>query len=262
LLKRETTSKIEEIIADKTSGSSELLRRINIYFLKIFDQIPDKSATITSLQKYFRPFQNIQQYLKQLRMTVHSKRLSEKFFIEFRMKSEIVYDRIFANSLPYLKNKRSILTISNSKTVYEILRRLRTENCKLLTVSESRPKFEGRILAKKLNKEKISVELITEAMSAIYVRNCDCVIIGADAVLRNRSVVNKVGSFQLALLCNYFQKPFYVITEKSKFSLKNEFRQIEESTDEVWKDASKGVAIKNIYFEIIPASLISKIITD
>jgi translation initiation factor 2B subunit (eIF-2B alpha/beta/delta family) len=53
-----------------------------------------------------------------------------------------------------------------------------------------------------------------------------------------------------------------VITEKSKFSLKNEFRQIEESTDEVWKDASKGVAIKNIYFEIIPASLISKIITD
>ena len=82
------------------------------------------------------------------------------------MKSETIYDRIFANSLPYLKNKRSILTISNSKTVFEILRRLRTENCKLLTVSESRPKLEGRILAKKLNKEKISVELITEAMSA------------------------------------------------------------------------------------------------
>lgn len=99
-------------------------------------------------------------------------------------------------------------------------------------------------------------------MSASHVRKCDCVIIGADTVLRNRSVVNKVGSFQLALLCNYFQKPFYVITEKSKFSLKNEFKQIEESTDEIWKDAPKGVAIKNIYFEKIPASLISKIITD
>ncbi len=195
-------------------------------------------------------------------MIVHSKQLSEKFFTEFHMKSETIYDRIFANSLPYLKNKRSILTISNSKTVFEILRKLRTENCKLLTVSESRPKLEGRILAKKLNKEKISVALITEAMSASYVRKCDCVIIGADTVLRNRSVVNKVGSFQLALLCNYFQKPFYVITEKSKFSLKNEFKQIGESTEEIWKDAPKGVAIKNIYFEKIPASLISKIITD
>lgn len=128
-MKRETSSKIEEILANKTSGSSELLRRINIYFLKNFEQIPDKSATIASLQKHFRSFQNIQRYLKQLRMIVHSKQLSEKFFTEFRMKSETIYDRIFANSLPYLKNKRSILTISNSKTVFEILRELKTVNC-------------------------------------------------------------------------------------------------------------------------------------
>ncbi len=261
-MNKKTIPKLEDILADKTSGSSELLREINVYFLKNFDRIPNKLKLISSLQQHFRSFQNIQRYLKQLGMIVHSKQLSEKFFTEFRMKSETIYDRIFANSLPYLKNKRSILTISNSKTVFEILRKLRTENCKLLTVSESRPKLEGRILAKKLNKEKISVALITEAMSASYVRKCDCVIIGADTVLRNRSVVNKVGSFQLALLCNYFQKPFYVITEKSKFSLKNEFKQIGESTEEIWKDAPKGVAIKNIYFEKIPASLISKIITD
>lgn len=261
-MKRETTSKIEDILADKTSGSSELLRQINIYFLKNFDRIPDKLRLISSLQQHFHSFQNIQRYLEQLRLTLHNKQSPEKFFTEFRLKSESVYDKIFTNALPYLLNKKSILTISNSTTIFEILNRLRNHHNFLTFICESRPKLEGRILARKLNKEKISAELISEAMSAGYVKKCDCVIIGADAVLRNRSVINKVGSFQLALLCSHFLKPFYVITEKSKFSLKNEFKQSEESTDEIWKDAPKEVALKNFYFEKIPASLISEIITE
>lgn len=261
-MNKKAISNLDEILSDKTSGSSELLMMLNIYFLKNFVHISNLSGTIKFLQKHFRSFQNIQNYLKQLQPKIHSKQLSEKFFTEFKMRNETLYDRIFANSLPYLKNKRSILTISNSKTVFEILRRLGTENCKLLTVSESRPKFEGRKLAKKLGKEKISVEVISEAMCARNMEKCDCVLIGADSILKNGNVVNKIGSLQLAILSKYFKKPFFVLTEKSKFSLKNEFDQIEESRDEIWKNAPKGVTIKNIYFETIPASLISKIITD
>lgn len=255
-------TKLEEILADNTSGSSELLRQINNYFLKYFDELPDKSETIRTLQKHLTPFQNIQQYLKQLQRIIYDNTLTENFFTDFQKNSETIYDRIFSNSLPYLHDKRIILTLSNSKTIYEILKRLNTDRKFKTIICESRPKLEGRVLTKKLKKEKIRVEIITEAMSTSYVKKCDCVVIGADAVLRNKNVVNKVGSFQLAVLCNYFQKPFYVITEKSKFSKKNEFKQSEESTDEIWKVTPKGVVLKNFYFEKIPASLISKIITE
>lgn len=261
-MEKKVDYRLRKIFLDKTSGSTELLKQINIYFLKNYDKVPDKLATISSIRKHFRSFQNIQQYLKQLELRIQSRQLSEKFFDEFKCMSETTFDRIFANSLTYLENKRSILTISNSKTVFEILRRLRTENCKLVTVSESRPKFEGRILAKKLVKENYKVRLITESLAVCYLKKCDCVLIGADTVLKNKDVVNKVGSLQLAVLSKYFKKPFYVVTNKSKFSSKNVFTQRKESPDEIWKNQSDKITIDNFYFEVIPSRLITKIITD
>lgn len=281
-MKKKVEAELRRILADKTSGSVELLGRINIFFRNNFNEIQNKPQLISLLQRHFQTFQNIQSFLEQLKLRVGSKQLSENYFADFQMMGEISYDRIFTNALPYLQNKKSILTISNSKTVFEILKRLTTrsantpapprrgrgegarqaDDCKLITICESRPRLEGRILAKKLTKEKIKVELITEAMAGVHVKECDVVLIGADSVLRNRDVVNKTGSLQLAVLSKYYKKPFYVVVDKSKFSKKNSFTQKEESSEEIWKNHPKKIAVKNFYFEKIPRSLITKIISD
>ena len=52
-----------------------------------------------------------------------------------------------------------------------------------ITVSESRPKNEGKITAKRLSKIGIPVKYITEAMLAGEVSKCDAAIIGADKIL-------------------------------------------------------------------------------
>lgn len=275
-MKKKVEAELKRILADKTSGSVELLGRINIFFRNNFNEIQNKPQLISLLQRHFQTFQNIQSFLEQLKLRVGSKQLSENYFAHFQMMDEISYDRIFTNALPYLQNKKSILTISNSKTVFEILKRLtthsantpapprrgRADDCKLIIICESRPGLEGRILAKKLTEEKIKVELITEAMAGEYVKECDVVLIGADSVLRNRDVVNKTGSLLLAVLCKYYKKPFYVVVDKSKFSKKNSFTQKEESSEEIWKNHPKKIAVKNFYFEKIPSSLITKIISD
>jgi translation initiation factor 2B subunit (eIF-2B alpha/beta/delta family) len=71
-----------------------------------------------------------------------------------------------------------------------------------------------------------------------------------------------VGSLQLAVLSKHFKKPFYVVANKSKFSSKNVFTQRKESPDEIWKNQSDKITIDNFYFEVVPARLITKIITD
>ncbi|MEW6703136.1 MAG: hypothetical protein AB1298_10530 [Bacteroidota bacterium] len=261
-MKKKNEVELKRIFADKTSGSSELLEQINIFFRNNFDGIQNKPQLISLLQKKFQTFQNIQDFLEQLKLELNSGQLSEKFFRRFNKEKKTVYDKIFANAYPFLKNKKTILTISNSKTVFEIVKRLTTYNCKLITICESRPGLEGRILAKKLVREKIKVELITEAMIGSYIQKCDAVLIGADSVLRNRDVVNKTGSLQLAVLCKYYKKPFYVVVDKSKFSKKNSFTQNEESVEEIWKKFPKKITVKNFYFEKIPRSLITKIISD
>ena len=45
----------------------------------------------------------------------------------------------------------------------------------------------------------------------------DCVFVGAEVVLENGGIVNKLGTFTIALCAKQFNKPFYVFAESLKF---------------------------------------------
>jgi len=45
----------------------------------------------------------------------------------------------------------------------------------------------------------------------------DCVFVGCEAVVENGGIINKIGTFTIALCAKTFQKPFYVFTESLKF---------------------------------------------
>lgn len=259
---KKARSDYKRLITDKTSGSGDLLLKLNEFCKKYFHDIEQPLVFIEQAQKHFSPFQNIQEYLESLKTTIRSKKRLHKFFDEYRLNNKTAYEKIFINALPFLKNKKSILTISNSRTVFEIINKLSAVNTVKLTICESRPKLEGRILAKKFAKRKIKIELITEAMASAFASKCDCALIGADTILKDGSVVNKVGSLQLALLCKHYKKPFYVVAEKSKFRRNQKFIQKKELQDEIWKSPPEGITIKNFYFEKIPGTLITKIFYD
>ncbi len=253
---------LQKIISDKTSGSEELLEKINFFFSKNIDKLPNAFAVISHLKKHFRTFQNIQNYFRALKKMAASGRLSVDFFKRFEDSSNTAYNKIFINAFPYLKKRKTILTISNSKTVFEILKRLNvTGNMPFVIICESRPKFEGRILAKKLITEKMKVQLITEAQISDFVEKSDCVLIGADVLLKNGGVVNKIGSKTLAIVAKYFRKPFYVVAGRTKFCSQNSFAQKRELPEEIWKNRTKNIILQNYYFETVPKFLITKIIS-
>ena len=45
----------------------------------------------------------------------------------------------------------------------------------------------------------------------------DCVFVGADCVLENGGIVNRIGTFTIALCAKAYNKPFYVFCESLKF---------------------------------------------
>jgi translation initiation factor 2B subunit (eIF-2B alpha/beta/delta family) len=117
-------------------------------------------------------------------------------------------------------------------------------------------------MAEELAANGIKVELITDAMIGLYVHKVDAAIIGADMVLKNRNVVNKVGSKALALMCKENKKPLYVVTTRSKFSNKDNFKPKKEKPDEIWNMKIKNLSISNTYFEKVDKKLITKIFTN
>jgi translation initiation factor eIF-2B subunit alpha len=45
----------------------------------------------------------------------------------------------------------------------------------------------------------------------------DCVFVGSEAVLENGGIVNRIGTFTIALCAKAYNKPFYVFAESLKF---------------------------------------------
>ena len=256
---------LKNILSNQTSGSSEILSMLNTYFLSNISNRKLIQDSVLMVQSKLSHFAAINNYLNKLSGILKLKNadLLEEYLINFKIEEnlqfKIIFDKIF-NKLPSAK---SILTISKSGTLINIFKmwHKRKSNLKLI-ITESRPANEGKLMAKELLKTGLKVELITEAMSGIFIPKSDAVIIGADAVLKNGNVINKSGSLSLAVLCEYYKKPFYVLTTKSKFVNRNRYKISEESSEIVWKFTHPNLRAINIPFEEIDRKLITEIISE
>lgn len=136
-------------------------------------------------------------------------------------------------------------------------------------VNETRPLLQGaRLTAWELDQAGIDVTLICDNMAASLMADgaVDLVIVGTDRVTRNGDVVNKIGTLNLAVLCNHYHVPFYVACPSSTYdpaTASGDQVVIEErDAHEVLGDQAARVGVYNPAFDVTPAALVSAIITD
>ena len=152
----------------------------------------------------------------------------------------------------------TLFTHSYSSTIVELFRQLRERNVHAI-VTESRPLNEGCRLAKQLSEWQIATTLITDAQIGLFVPRSDAIVVGADSLLPDGSLVNKSGSQLMALAAHEHGIPFYVCCESFKRWTEPMGAPELESMDTAELGVPKlpFVEIENIYFDITPAHLIS-----
>ncbi|MDI6704594.1 MAG: translation initiation factor eIF-2B [bacterium] len=169
--------------------------------------------------------------------------------------------RIAAHGKKLIKDKSTIMTHSWSRTFIEIMRNAR-EKVKGVIVLEGRPLFEGRKTAKELLELGILVTLITDAQAGYFMSDVDLVLVGADSILPNGSVVNKVGTYLLALSARDKGIPFYAACSSYKIRSDEELELEEKEGKEVMEEPLPNLKVRNVYFDITPPELIVGIITE
>ncbi|MCD6483938.1 MAG: S-methyl-5-thioribose-1-phosphate isomerase [Candidatus Odinarchaeota archaeon] len=138
---------------------------------------------------------------------------------------------------------------------------------------ETRPKLQGaRLTAFELHYDKIPVTVITDNMAAYFMSKgiIKKVIVGADRILKTGHVINKIGTYGVAILAKHHNIPFYVAAPSSTFDLKSSVDEVvieERSHDEVifvggHRIVPEGVPVKNPAFDITPPELVTAIITE
>lgn len=141
-------------------------------------------------------------------------------------------------------------------------------------VDETRPFLQGaRLTAWELLQANIPLTLITDNMAGFVMQQgaIDCVIVGADRIVANGDVANKIGTYTLAVLAQAHQLPFYVAAPSSTIDvtladgsqIPIEQRDPREVTHLAGQQiAPLGVVAAHPAFDITPHHLITAIITE
>ncbi len=139
---------------------------------------------------------------------------------------------------------------------------------------ETRPLLQGaRLTTWELMQAGIDVTLICDNMAAQVMKEgkIQCVIVGADRIAANGDTCNKIGTYNVAILAQVHDIPFYVAAPTSTldFALETgaeipiEQRSADEVTEGFGKaTAPEGVKVYSPAFDVTPASLVSAIITE
>lgn len=138
---------------------------------------------------------------------------------------------------------------------------------------ETRPWLQGsRLTVYELMAEGIPVTLITDtAVGLVMYKNMvNSVMVGADRILSDGHVFNKIGTFKEAVIAHELGIPFYVLAPISSFDLKNSVNDIiieERDPNEVRTVrgipiAPEGVKVYNPVFDVTPPKYITGIITE
>lgn len=167
-------------------------------------------------------------------------------------------DALATHASNLVANAQTIITHSLSSTVVEVLARLRTSSVHII-VTESRPLCEGRQLARRLSEWGMAATLITDAALGLYAAKAELALVGADSLLVDGSLVNKIGTYPLALAARDCGIPFYVCCETFKQRTPDMPPLVLEEMDiaELGAPDLPGVKVSNVYFDITPARLIS-----
>ncbi len=164
-----------------------------------------------------------------------------------------------------VRDGQLILIHCHSSTVTGILKKAWDSGKRFNVIcTETRPSRQGFISAKELSEHEIPTTIVVDSAVASVMAGVDMALVGADTVLKNGDVVNKIGTLGVALAAKEFGVPMYVATQRLKFDTKGRGVGIESRPAEEILEGAKlpGVEIENLVFDITKKSYFKGIITE
>mmetsp|Transcript_1965 Transcript_1965/g.5175 ORF Transcript_1965/g.5175 Transcript_1965/m.5175 type:complete len:311 (-) Transcript_1965:608-1540(-) len=190
--------------------------------------------------------------------------------------TQMCVDKITDAGSKFVADGCTLMTHGDSKVVSAILVRAASVEQKKfhVYVTETRPLGEGYKVAARLQRSGIPVTVVLDAALGAVMERVDVVLVGAEGIVENGGVVNRIGTLLLAMAAKAFNKPFYVACESYKFTRMYPLSQKELPSvpgidaHAPWQpqlpgvEAPEGVNFENIVSDFTPASYITLLFSD
>lgn len=127
-------------------------------------------------------------------------------------------DRIAKVGHGFVGQGQVVLTHGWSRVVAALLLKAAETKHFSIYILEGRPDATGAKAAEFYSKAGIPTRIILDAAMGYIMEQVDLVLVGAEGVVENGGVVNKIGTNALALCARAHDKPVYVAAESYKFA--------------------------------------------
>jgi len=180
---------------------------------------------------------------------------------------ENVAPLIASQNYKLIKKNSTILTHCHSSVVVELLKTAWNKGIKFRVITtETRPLLQGKITAKELSEAGIPV-VYTDDVAAghflqMHKRKISMVLFGIDSI-RKEGVVNKVGSYVLAVFAKENKIPVYFVGELLKIDRRRKIDIEERNPEEIIREKElPKVRIENPAFDTTPWKYVTGIVTE
>ena len=176
---------------------------------------------------------------------------------------------IGARRIPNASKKFVVMTHCHSSLVTAILLEAKKQDKNFKVINtETQPRLQGRITAQELSEADIEVMHVVDNAMRWAVRHfqVDLILIGADSITSEGTIINKIGSRLLALVAHEEHVPFYVASSLLKYNPETNLGILEtiemRDPNEVWESPSKNITVLNPAFETVSRRYIDGLITE
>lgn len=170
-------------------------------------------------------------------------------------------ERIAENGNALIEPGQNIHTHCHSSTALAVIKlAARTRDVRVIA-DITEPREQGVKTARELAAMGIPVTLIVDNASGYLMRETDLCLVGADA-LREEGLVNKTGTYLLALAAADNGVPFYVAASRFKLDVREEIEIEERPAEEVIDLKVPGITVRNPAFDITPWRYVTAVIME
>jgi methylthioribose-1-phosphate isomerase len=255
----------KEKLLEELEAAAETIRRTRPTAVNLFwalDRILDKTKTRSGNPKALTSFV-LEEAQKIADEDAASNRAIGKYGAELIKDGDTVLTHCNAGALATVEYGTALGVI-----------RAAWEQGKHITVfaDETRPLLQGaRLTVYELKKLGIPVTLITDNMVGyvMHRKMVSEVVVGADRIVSD-AVINKIGTFTVAVLAKEHNVPFYVAAPTSTFDMIRTSEEViieERKPEEVTHMGSKRITVEGVHvlnpaFDITPLKYVSAIISE
>ncbi|WP_435359427.1 ribose 1,5-bisphosphate isomerase [Haloarchaeobius sp. DFWS5] len=141
-------------------------------------------------------------------------------------------------------------------------------------VKETRPRKQGHITAEQLREWGVPVTLVVDSAARRYLNDVDHVLVGADSIAADGSVINKIGTSGLAVNARDRGTPVMVAAQTIKLhpdtltghtveiEMRDETEIISDEEREAIQGDPDGFTVRNPAFDVTPPRYVDAIVTE